>query len=237
MILHLISGPRNISTALMYSFAQRPDTTVMDEPFYGFYLQYTGIAHPGREEILDSMEPNPEKIFKQIELNQQRKGFVFVKNMGHHLQGYDYSPILHYQNIFLIRDPGQMLISYAKVRELPTLDDIGLKFQAELFEWLSSFGKVPIVLDGNEVRKNPAGILTQLCHKLGIPFTEKMLHWPAGPIPEDGIWAKYWYNNVHQSTSFLPPDTQQVAVPSELQPVYEEAILYYNQLSKHTLKA
>ena len=237
MILHLISGPRNISTALMYSFAQRPDTTVMDEPFYGFYLHYTGINHPGREEILASMESDPEKIFKQIELNQQKKGFVFVKNMGHHLQGYDYSPILHYQNIFLIRDPGQMLISYAKVRELPTLDDIGLKFQAELFEWLRSFGKVPVVLDGNEVRKNPAGILTLLCHKLGIPFTEKMLHWPAGPIPEDGIWAKHWYNNVHQSTSFLPPDTQQVTVPNELQPVYEEAIRYYNQLSTHTLKA
>ncbi len=237
MIIHLIAGPRNISTALMYSFAQRPDTTVIDEPFYGFYLLHTGIEHPGRDEIMESMEKDPQKIFHQIEAEEQKKGIVFVKNMGHHLQGYDYRPIINYQTIFLIRDPGQMLVSYAKVRELPTLDDIGLKFQAEVFEWMRSVGKVLIVLDGNEVRKNPAGVLSGVCHKLAIPFTDKMLHWPAGPIPEDGIWARYWYSNVHQSTGFLPPDSQETEVPAVLMPVYKEAIHYYNLLSTHSIKA
>jgi hypothetical protein len=237
MIIHLISGPRNISTALMYSFARRPDTIVVDEPFYGFYLRYTGADHPGKEEIMASMESDPEKIFQQIESCEQKKKVVFVKNMGHHLQGYDYSRIAVYQNIFLIRDPGQMLVSYAKVREQPSLEDIGLTFQAEIFEWLLERGKTPFVLDGNEVRRNPAGVLSLLCEKLNIPFSDKMLQWPAGPISEDGIWARYWYTNVHQSTSFLAPETPKAEVPAILRPVYEKALYYYDQLNKHSVKA
>jgi hypothetical protein len=221
----------------MYSFAQRKDTVVMDEPFYGFYLLHTGVNHPGREEIIAQMETDPKRIFQQIELNANNKGAVFVKNMGHHLQGFDFTPILHYQNIFLIRDPAQMLVSYAKIRELPTLNDIGLKFQAEVFTWLQSFGKQPLVLDGNELRKNPSGVLSQLCSKLGIAFTENMLHWPAGPLPEDGIWAKYWYKNVHKSSGFLPPDKPEVAIPAAIESVYEEAIQYYQLLHTHSIKA
>ena len=41
-IISLWSGPRNVSTALMYSFAQRSDTQVIDEPLYAHYLQHTG---------------------------------------------------------------------------------------------------------------------------------------------------------------------------------------------------
>jgi hypothetical protein len=226
MVIHLISGPRNISTALMYSFARRADTTVLDEPFY-----------PGKEEVIATMETDPMKIFKQIENCEQQKGIVFVKNMGHHLQGYDYSCITQYRNIFLIRDPLQMLVSYAKVRESPSLDDIGLRYQADVFEWLKNQGNKPLVLDGNEVRKNPALVLSLLCHKLGIPFTENMLHWPAGPIAEDGTWARYWYKNVHESTGFLPPDGQNEKIPAMLQSVYEEAMPYYHQLRKHALTA
>jgi hypothetical protein len=237
MIINLLSGPRNVSTALMYSFAQRKDTIVMDEPFYGFYLLYTGEKHPGREEVIESTENDPNKIFQQIELNAHKKEIVFVKNMGHHLQGFDFTPILHYQNIFLIRDPAQMLVSYAKIRALPTLNDIGLKFQFEVFKWLQSTGKQPLVLDGDELRKNPSLVLSQLCHKLGISFTESMLSWPAGPLAEDGIWAKYWYTNVHKSSCFLPPDKPTNAIPDALQPVYMEALKYYQLLLTHSIKA
>ncbi len=237
MVIHLISGPRNISTALMYSFAQRRDMAVMDEPFYGFYLQHTGINHPGRETIIQSMELHPQAIFDAIEAKEKIKGHVFVKNMGHHLQGYDYSRIQHYQNVFLIRDPQQMLISYAKVRQEPTLDDIGLQFQASLFSWLKEAGYDPVVLNGNEVRRSPAAVLRKLCGRLGIPFTENMLQWPAGPRPEDGIWARYWYVNVHLSTGFSPPDVKKEALPDRLLPVYQQALPYYTLLNTYALQA
>jgi len=237
MILHLISGPRNISTAFMYSFAQRPDTQVLDEPFYAFYLLHTGLQHPGREEVLKSMSPIPEEVLVLIENTEKQKGHVFVKNMGHHLQGFDYSCIKNYQNIFLIRDPGQMLVSYAKVREQPTLNDIGLQHQAEIYTWLNSVGQQPIVLDGNEIRKNPEQVLRQLCARLNINFTEAMLQWPAAPRPEDGVWAPYWYRNVHQSTHFMPPDKAENAVPKHLMSVYEAALPYYQLLHEKAIKA
>ena len=237
MVIHLISGPRNISTALMYSFAQRPDTKVLDEPFYGFYLRYTGLNHPGRDEIINTMEPEPGAVFKLIAQAEQEKANVFVKNMGHHLQGYDYGQIKSYRNIFLIREPGQMLISYAKVRELPTLDDIGLKHQQEIFTWLQKEGHQPLVIDGDDIRQNPAVILSRLCQALEIPFTETMLMWPAGARPEDGIWAPYWYSNVHQSTGFMPPTHDPTAVPTHLQQVYEQALPYYKILKENAITA
>jgi hypothetical protein len=235
MVIHLISGPRNISTALMYAFAQRPDTTVLDEPFYGFYLQHTGLPHPGREDILSTMERDPEKIFQSIRQSEEQKGHVFVKNMGHHLQGYDYNSIKAYTNVFLIRDPGQMLASYVKVHESPTLDDIGLKFQAELYDWLVAEGQQPVVIDGNEVRKNPEATLSKLCAAIGLPFAPEMLCWPAGPKAEDGVWAPYWYSNVHRSTGFIPPDDETFSLPPEIKPVYEAALPYYYKLKEKTI--
>jgi len=232
MIIHLISGPRNISTALMYSFAQRPDTVALDEPFYAFYLHHTGLQHPGRNEVLESLPQEPAAIFNLIGESERKKGHVFVKNMGHHLQGFDYNQIKDFTNIFLIRDPGQMLASYAKVRELPTLDDIGLKFQAELYDWLQAEGQNPVVIDGNAVRQNPEQVLRALCAAINLPFAPEMLAWPSGPKAEDGVWAPYWYNNVHQSTGFMPPDGEVAPLPAALTPVYEAALPYYYKLKE-----
>ena len=237
MVIHLISGPRNISTALMYAFAQRPDTKVMDEPFYAVYLKLTGLSHPGRAQILDSLNQNPEQVFTWIHQQEQQSGNVFVKNMGHHLQGFDFQKIKNYQNIFLIREPGQMLYSYAKVREQPTLDDIGLKQQAEIFTWLQTEGHSPLVLDGNELRKNPAKVLMELCSRLHLPFTPAMLSWPAGSRAEDGCWAPYWYANVHQSTGFMPPEQVAFTLPSELAEIKEASLPYYQILKKHAILA
>jgi hypothetical protein len=217
----------------MYSFAQRLDTAVLDEPFYGFYLQYTGLLHPGRDEIIQSIETNASQIFSTIAALEAKKGNVFIKNMGHHLQGFDYSQIQTYENVFLIRDPAHMLASYAKVREQPTLQDIGLQQQADLFAWLQKSEKKPIVIDGNRVRMHPVAELSALCRKLNLPFTERMLQWPAGPKSYDGIWAKYWYSNVHQSTRFNPPDAKTTYLPEHLRTVYEEALPHYKFLSSY----
>ena len=237
MVIHLISGPRNISTALMYSFARRPDTKVLDEPFYGFYLQHTGLNHPGRDEIIKTMEADPAGIFKLIAQAGQEKEHVFVKNMGHHLQGFDFGQIKEYRNVFLIREPGQMLISYAKVRESPTLDDIGLKHQQEIFTWLEHEGCQPLVVDGDDIRKNPEPVLSRLCHTLDIPFTKAMLTWPAGARAEDGIWAKYWYSKVHESTGFVAPTENITEVPDHLFEVYESALPYYKILKEKAITA
>lgn len=234
--VHLISGPRNISTALMYSFAQREDCFVVDEPFYGYYLKRTGADHPGRDEIIEAMETQPSEIIKILNLHEKEK-FLFIKNMAHHLEGIPADFMFAFHNIFLIRNPGQILASYHQVRSHPTLDDIGIRQQAELMHELQCNQINFNVLDSGEVLKNPRKVLGELCHRIQIPFSERMLSWAAGPRNEDGIWAPYWYDHVHKSTGFSPQETSQRELPLHLLPVFAKALPYYQKLHHYSIKA
>ncbi len=62
--INMISGPRNISTAMMYSFRSRPDTSVFDEPLYANYLRVSGIEHPGREETMATLPLDGEEAVR-----------------------------------------------------------------------------------------------------------------------------------------------------------------------------
>ena len=80
------SGPRNLSTALMYSFDNRDDCYATDEPLYANYLLTTGTQHPGSEEIIQSQETDLESI--TAELNgpvPEGKKVWYQKHMCHHV--------------------------------------------------------------------------------------------------------------------------------------------------------
>ncbi|CAN5161288.1 branched chain amino acid aminotransferase [soil metagenome] len=237
--LNSISGPRNISTALMYSFAQRDDTIVVDEPFYAVYLKKYNVPHPGQEEVLTSMENNLEKVIYDLNNlnNKKNKSICFIKNMAHHLMDMPVDFIKSWTNIFLIRDPHQILLSYAKVIQQPTMQDIGLARQYELWNWLQEEGANPVVIDSGDLLKDPPKVLNKLCQMLNIPFEPGMLSWKAGARPEDGIWAKYWYQNVHRSTGFQKPKKSTDSLPQHLEPLYLEAMKYYNFFKPHSIKA
>ncbi len=234
----LWSSPRNISTAMMYSFAQRSDTTVVDEPLYAHYLLQSGAEHPGRKETLQSMENDGQKVIDKIILGPSPTPVLFMKHMTHHLINIDTSFLDKTENVLLIRDPYEIIKSYSKVISHPKMADIGIKQQYELYHHLLKKGKLAAVADTNEVLKNPRKILEMLCEKLAIPFEESMLSWPAGPRPEDGTWARYWYENVHNSTGFQPfQPKEQSPLAQHLQPLYAESIGYYEILYQHSLKA
>jgi len=238
MIFHLISSPRNVSTALMYSFAQRADTKVMDEPFYGHYLSHHEVIHPGKSEIIDQMECNFDQVVAQIDQLQSSHDHVFVKNMAHHLTNTTLDFLRGYRNILFIRHPKEIITSFAKVISNPTMQDIGVLQQAHLFKELSQTClHPPIVVDSAELINNPEALLTKLCLRLEIPFSENMLHWKKGGIPEDGVWAKYWYENVHNSTGFVTSNKLEEPFPSHCQSLLDEALPYYQSLTKHSLKA
>lgn len=231
MIVNLISGPRNISTALMYSFAQRTDTKVIDEPFYAHYLVKTGIDHPGREEIIASMSADFDEVIDQIQSLAAQHDIVFLKNMAHHHIGLAWNYMDEMQNVFLIRDPKQLIASFAQVITEPTLQDIGLKLEAELLQYLLEQGhNNPIVIDSNDILPDPEQGIQQLCQRLNIPFDASMLQWEQGPIKEDGAWAKYWYKNVHNSSGFVKQKTSERPLPDHCVALYQEALPYYNQL-------
>lgn len=237
-IIHLLSNPRNISTALMYSFAQRPDTGVIDEPFYAYYLSLVPVLHPGREEVLASQPHTLLEIFDAIRTEATTHPVVFLKNMAHHLIQMDWGFMLPFSNILFIRDPKQIIASFSKVLEKPTMNDIGLEQQSRLFHFLNErLGHPPLVLEAGELLKNPEKILSDLCAALEIPFEEKMLRWEAGGRKEDGVWAKYWYKNVHASTGFGQPPSGEIVLSEHGAELYEAALPHYQFLFDYALKA
>ena len=235
--INLCSGPRNVSTALMYAFAQRADTHVIDEPLYAHYLQSTGAQHPGRKEILASMENQGEKVVEETLLGPCDFPVLFVKNMGHHLLDLDWLFLDQMTTVFLIRDHEQMLPSLINQVPQPTLADTALAMQRKVFDYLTEQGHSPCVLDAREVLTDPEKVLRHLCIQLGIEFDPAMLHWKAGSIPEDGIWAPHWYHVIHKSTGFAPYQHKSAPFPDFLYPLLDECIPHYNYLYQRAIKA
>ena len=229
----LWSGPRNVSTALMYSFAQRKDTRVHDEPLYAHYLKNTGAKeyHPGAKEVLADMENDGEKVIEMM-MGEHGKGVVFFKNMTHHLLGLDRSFMKNVTNVMLTRDPVEMLPSFAKVISSPTMADVGYALHIELLEYFTKNGIRPIVLDSKKILLAPRKVLSQLCTEAGIPFDENMLKWEMGARPEDGSWAKYWYGNIHRSTGFMEYKTKTAPFPERLRPLLDACLPHYERLEK-----
>jgi len=229
------SGPRTVSTALMRAWENRPDTVVTDEPLYSFYLTATGLDHPGRDEVIASQSPDWRAVLRELTTGPLPPGVTiyYQKHMTHHLLPWvDRSALAGLRHAFLIRDPRSLLASYARVRSAPTLADLGLRQQAEIFE---EFGGP--VLDSADLLAAPEQALRALCAALGVPFSDAMLSWPPGPRASDGVWAPYWYDSVRRSTGFVPvtgPVTPPDLDPA-LEPLLEECMPYYEKLRKNIL--
>lgn len=234
------SGPRNISTAMMRSWGNRPDTFVCDEPFYAHYLQATGRDHPGAAEVIANGETDWRKVVERlIGSVPEGKHVFYQKQMTHHLlPEIDRTWLRAVTNCFLIRDPGEVIISYLKKNNDPTLEDIGFVQQAEIFDWVRAETDVmPAVVDARDVLEDPRRILELLCEKVGVEFSDAMLSWPPGLRETDGIWAKHWYGEVATSTTFRkPPAREPEPVPERLREIYERSRECYARLYQHRLQ-
>lgn len=229
--INLWSGPRNISTATMYAFAQRNDTTVVDEPLYAHYLSKTNAAqyHPGADEVLANQENDGSKVIATM-LGSYSTPVVFFKHMAHHLVELDWGFMADCTNVILTRDPRDMLRSFVRQIDAPTLKDVGYQQQVQILNYLNENNLPVVVLESKQVLMDPQKVLSKLCAAVDLPFDEKMLGWEAGARPEDGIWAKYWYKSVHQSTGFAPYQPKTAVFPAYLEPLYEICMPYYEQL-------
>lgn len=234
--LFIWSGPRNISTALMYSFAQRSDTRVFDEPLYGHYLANSPAKeyHPGSDEILSIMELDGDAVVGDM-LAFEEKPVVFFKNMCHHLLDLDRTFMREGFNILLTREPREMLSSFKEIIDQPKMNDVGYQAQVDLLHDLLDRSLPVVVLDSKALLQDPEGYLRKLCSKVGIPFETNMLSWPAEPRPEDGVWAPHWYGNVHKSTGFAPYKPKEIPFPEKLIPLLEECQPLYEELMQYRL--
>ena len=203
MRIAMWSGPRNLSTAMMYSFAARPDFAVWDEPFYAAFLAATGIDHPMREAILEAGVTNPQDVSSAcLDTIPGGKPHYYMKHMAHHMtDGMPLDWAKACVNIHLIRHPARVVASYLEKREEPTAEDIGFARQRELYEHLGG-----VIIDSHDIRADPERALSALCEAIDLPFDPAMLRWNAGGIAEDGVWAAHWYNAIHKSTGFAGPE-------------------------------
>ncbi len=227
------SGPRTVSTALMRAWENRPDTVVTDEPLYAFYLDRTGLDHPGRDQVIASQPTDWRVVLAGLARGPLPGGAAvgYAKHMTHHLlPEVDRAALAPFRHAHLIRDPRELLASYARVRSEPTLADLGLRQQAEIFE---TFGG-PVV-DSRDLLTDPEGTLRTLCRALAVPFDGRMLAWPAGPRDSDGVWAPYWYASVLASTGFAPYHLPSAALPARLEPLAEQCQPYFDRLHRHRI--
>lgn len=219
----------------MYSFRERSDTVVVDEPLYAHYLVTSGVDHPGRAEVLAAQDNDGERVVRDVILGPAARPVLFLKNMAHHLEGLNWAFLAEVHNVILTREPAEMLTSFVRQVPNPTLEGTGLPMQVRLLDAILDEGDDPLVLDSRLLLTDPRSVLTQLCDRIGIPFEDSMLSWPAGPVPEDGVWAPHWYDSVHRSTGFAPYRRKEDPVPDHLIPLLAQAEPLYQRLAAYAI--
>ena len=230
MRIAMWSGPRNLSTAMMYSFGARRDFSVMDEPFYAAYLERSGALHPVRDEILKHHETDPEKV--ALSCAGTGSPHLYMKHMPHHmLDGFPMGWAKDCVNIHLIRHPARVIASYTAKRKAPTLEDIGFRQQIDLYEKIGG-----LIVDSTDIRADPETMLRRLCHAIDLAFDPAMLIWPAGPRSEDGVWATHWYGAVHHSTGFADAEGPLPKIVGQSKGILDQAMPYYQTLFRKRMK-
>jgi len=221
------SGPRNLSTAMMYAFAARGDCRVVDEPFYAAYLTATGADHPMRDAVLRSQPTDPDAVAEML-ISPTLEPVFYQKHMTHHMMlNWNTDWMGHVKHVFLTRHPARVVASYAKKREAPTLDDLGFAQQAHIYDAVGG----GVVVDSADIRANPARSLRRLCDALDIPWTDNMLRWPAGGHASDGVWAAHWYGAVHRSNEFDGPEGDMPNLETEYAALADAAMPHYEALA------
>ena len=233
------SGPRNLSTAMMRSFASRSDTFVADEPFYGCFLKTSGADRPMRAEVLAAMDCDWRSVMASLRGEAPDGSPIwYQKHMWHHMVGsIGYDDFAGFTHAFLIRKPERMIASYLRKRESAAFEDFGLERQLEFFEREADrLGHAPPVIDAGDVLMNPQNVLPRLCEELAIPWDIAMLSWRPGPRETDGPWAPHWYGAVEASTGFGPPETDHVELTEEGQRLADRCRPYYDRLAAYRLR-
>ncbi|MBI6630976.1 sulfotransferase-like domain-containing protein [Pontibaca salina] len=232
MNIAMWSGPRNLSTAMMYSFGNRPDFEAMDEPFYAAYLKAANIRHPMHAQVMETQESDPIKVAETCAAAPVSARHRYMKHMAHHmLEGMPLDWAKTCINIHLIRHPARVIASYAAKRENATLLDIGYAQQTAVYEKLGG-----LVIDSHDIRESPEAALRSLCAAIDLPFSVSMLRWPAGPKPFDGVWASHWYGAVHRSNGFAGPEGILPQLEGEAADLCAQALPHYEALKAQKLK-
>ena len=226
------SGPRNLSTAMMYCFGARSDCAVWDEPFYAPYLAATGLDHPMSHDIKAAHETDPLVVAARCSgAAPDGKNVFYMKHMPHHMiDGMPLDWVKDCVNIHLIRHPARVVASYAAKRDEMTLSDIGFVQQTQVF---AKFGG--LVIDSADIRADPKKMIPALCAAIGLEYEPQMLSWPAGGHRDDGVWARHWYGAIHTLTGFAGPEGPMPELTGGALKLVEDALPHYDAMAAQKL--
>jgi len=236
VIVAMWSGPRNISTAMMRAWENRPDTQVIDEPFYAHYLEHTGVDHPMRDKIVADGTSDWRRVIETL-TTKPESGIFYQKHItAHWLDHLPTDWLDGIEHVFLIREPEPVAASYSVKRETVNIYDLGFSQQKFLFDYLSKLnGRSPLVIDSRRFLSDPESQLRTVCEALDIDFDASMLSWPSGPRDSDGIWGSHWYDAVNQSSGFMPARSKDIVLNEAQQAIAEDCRPYYNALAQHAI--
>ena len=234
------ASPRCLSTVLLRSWSNRPDTFAQDEPLYPHYLVVSGRQDPGRDAVLEHYETDWVKIVEQLVDGEipDGKSIYYQKFMVYRLLPHiDIDWISGLTNCFLIRDPKEMLRSYRKLWPNPTVETLGILRLRDVFHMVrETTGTIPPVIDARDLQTNPRRTLSLLCDAIGVEFTEAMLNWPQGN-PTNDLWCQYqWYDTVRNSTCFHPYQAKTDPIPEQFSDLLDRCYEVYDELHQYRLR-
>jgi len=222
----------------MYSFAQRSDCRVVDEPLYAHFLRVSGAARPYRDAVLATQDNDGERCFRALLRAPAGGPYVYAKHMAKQAVSLPPALLARGRHLLLVRSPEALVRSFARVLP-PTLEETAYPALVSLLSALRTAGAAAPVILSEDLAAAPEATLRLACGALGMPFDAAMLSWPAGPRPEDGLWAPHWYASTHASTGFAPPPADAEPpppLPPALAALVEECVPFYELLKRHALR-
>lgn len=233
-ILALWSAPRSRSTAFFRMMCERGDFQVLHEPF-------SYLAEFGKVEV-DGTFLRTERDLLAALRGLGGTGPLFFKDTTDER----YAEVLADEaflsrdavHTFIVRHPLETIASYYAVNPEVRLHQIGLEAQYELFEAVSrATGRIPVVIDGNDLVENPAAVVRAYCEAVSIPFLENALSWRPESRKE---WrpSERWHADAGASSGFAAKrgtDYVDVETHPVLSGYLEHHLPFYEKLRAHRL--
>jgi hypothetical protein len=205
---------------------------VFHEPFSVRYYYGATKRSSRYDEVRADGDPNA--IIGMLETAAAERP-VFVKDMAYHVVGLVDEVFLgRFVHSFLVRDPAWTIPSLAAVWPDFTDEEVGFHALGALAARVGD----PLVIDSDELRRDPAGVTLHWCERVGLPFVPEALTWSPGMRPEWGLWEE-WHDEVARTTGFTPPvDT----APTErdeprVAAAYDRARPIYEDLCRRAVRA
>lgn len=193
--------PRSRSTAFLRMMIERGDFLCLHEPFCALRdLGSVELAN-ARGEICRLNELNAV-IDHILALADEKR--VFVKETTDH----DYEDAFgsglfaeHVRTTFMIREPVRTVASHLRKSPGATISDIGYRSLTKIGQHLIARGNDFLVIDSDELVRDPASTIRAYCEFSAIPFDPASLNWAPGHRRE---WqrAQHWHDEVAETAGF-----------------------------------